>query len=104
MNQVALVGRIVDDLKVIEEEGLKHYVLTIAVTRSYKNVDGVYETDFIPCTILGYMAERTKEYCTKGDMVGIKGTVTGDGNKVEIIADKLTFLKSGVKNNEGEEN
>ncbi len=48
------------------------------------------------------IAENTSEYCSKGDIVGVKGriqsrTLEKDGNKeyvTEIIAEKVTFLSS----------
>ncbi|MBR6113181.1 MAG: single-stranded DNA-binding protein, partial [Bacilli bacterium] len=49
LNQVICVGRIVKNPEVIESESGKKYTnLTLAVPRSYKNVDGEYDTDFVP--------------------------------------------------------
>lgn len=77
--------------------------VTVAVPRSYKNVDGTYDTDFIRCTLWGGIAENTCEYCKKGDIVGVKGRIqtssyeTEDGNKkyaMEVVAEKISFLSS----------
>ena len=102
LNQTVIVGRIVRDLEVHEtENGLKVAQLTLAVPRSFKNMDGEYETDYIPCTLWQYVAENTAEYCKKGDLVGIKGRIQTsnyddkDGNKkyvTEVVAEKVTFL------------
>ena len=52
LNQVVLVGRLVRDPELREtEEGKKVTNITIAVPRSYKNIDGEYDTDFIDCTL-----------------------------------------------------
>lgn len=111
MNQFFGVGRLVAQPEVKESENGKKYTnFTIAVQRSYKNADGVYETDFLDVVSFGPMAETTCEYCQKGDMVGVKGRVetssyeTEDGEKrksTQIIADRITFLSSS-KNKETE--
>lgn len=106
LNQTVLVGRIVKTPEVKEtENGQKVSNITLAVPRSYKNVDGEYETDFVNCTLWGPIATNTAEYCQKGDMVGIKGRIETnsyekDGEKkytTDIIAEKVTFLSSKSK-------
>ena len=104
LNQVVLVGRLTSDPVVEEtENGKKVSSITVAVPRSYKNVDGTYDTDFIRCTLWGGIAENTCEYCKKGDIVGVKGRIqtssyeTEDGNKkyaMEVVAEKISFLSS----------
>ena len=103
LNQTILVGRLVQDPKINElENGNKVSYITLAVKRSYKNSDGIYETDFIPCIIWNGVAENVAEFCRKGDLVGIKGrlqtdTYEKDGKnitKLNVIAEKVTFLSS----------
>lgn len=104
LNQVVLVGRLTDDLEVVEtESGKKVTNLMLAVQRSYKNADGVYEADFVKCTLWNAVAESTSEYCKKGDIIGLKGRLQmkefedKEGNKrisLEVIAEKVTFLSS----------
>ena len=111
MNNFFGVGRLVADPEVKESEnGKKYSNFTIAVQRSYKNADGVYDADFLDVVAFGPMAETTSEYCKKGDIIGIKGRVetssyeTEDGEKrksTQIIADRITFLSSS-KNKETE--
>ena len=48
LNQIVLVGRILKD---VEMEGETKAIVTLAVPRSYKNADGEYDTDFIPCVL-----------------------------------------------------
>lgn len=105
LNQIVLVGRIVQDLEIKElENGNKVCNITLAVTRSYKNADGIYETDFIPCILWNGIANNVIEYCKKGDLVGIKGRLQtrqdDDKNIIEIIAEKVTFLSSKKENEE----
>lgn len=102
-NTVILIGRITKDLELrTTQNGTNVLRLTIAIPRSYKNNQGEYDTDFINCTLYRQIADITAEYCRKGDMVGIKGTIqTGsyekDGKRVyttEVVAEKITFLQS----------
>ena len=101
LNQIVLVGRLVENPKVEKEDEKEKSVITLAVQRNYKNEDGVYETDFINCVLWNGIASNTAEWCKKGDLIGVKGRVQGNDGKIEIIAEKVTFLSS--KKNEGVE-
>ena len=104
LNQVVVVGRLVKDPEVEKTDNDKEVSnLTLAVPRSYKNADGVYETDFIDCVLWNSIATNTAEYCKKGDLIGIKGRVqsnmyendAGELKKsTQIVAEKVTFLSS----------
>ena len=103
LNQVVIVGRLVRDPELKEtESGKKVTHITLAVPRSYKNVDGEYDADFVDCTLWIGAAENTAEYCHKGDLLGIKGRLQTskyekDGEtkyKTDVIAEKVTFLTS----------
>ena len=105
LNQIIIVGRLVQDLEIKElENGKKVCNITLAVTRSYKNADGIYETDFIPCILWKGIADNVKDYCKKGDLVGIKGRLQSrqddDKNIIEVIAEKVTFLSNKKENEE----
>lgn len=103
MNQLMLVKRIANDpeLKTLES-GKKVTNITLAVPRSFKNADGVYETDFINTTVWENIANSICDYCKKGDLVGIKGrlqtdTYEKDGKnitKLNVIAEKVSFLST----------
>ena len=71
--------------------------------RPFKNQNGEYDTDFLDCTLWTGIAENTAEYCKTGDIIGIKGRLQtkiiekDDGTKykkVDVIAEKVTFLSS----------
>lgn len=96
LNQIVLVGRLVQDPEIKElENGNKVTNITLAVKRSYKNSDGIYETDFIPCIVWNKMAENATEYCRKGDIIGVKGRLQRlEGNELQVIAERITFLSS----------
>ena len=93
-NQVYLIGRLVKDIEVEEKDNSTKAIITIAVQRSYKNEEGIYESDLIPCILWNGVATHTKEYCEKGDLVGIKGRLQIVDEKIVAIADKITFLSS----------
>ena len=104
LNQTIIVGRLVKDPELdVTDTGKKMSRITLAVPRSYKNSIGEYETDFIKCVLWRGVAERTTEYCKKGDIVGVKGRLQTssyedkDGVKKytsDVIAEKVTFLSS----------
>ena len=103
LNQIVLVGRLTRDITVNKSgKGNKVATLSLAIPRSFKNSEGVYETDFIDCVLFDNIADNTSEYCKKGDIVGIKGRVQSrvvekdneKENLPEIIAEKVTFLSS----------
>ena len=103
LNQVVLVGRLTKNPEIVtSEQGKKMTTITLAVQRSFKNMDGLYETDFIRCILWNGVASSTNEYCHSGDIVGVKGRLQTrsyekDNEKkfvMEVIADKVTFLSS----------
>lgn len=105
LSQTIIVGRLVQDPEIKElENGVKTSYITLAVPRSYKNSDGIYETDFIPCLLYKGIAENTAEYCKKGDVIGVKGRVQTkqeeDKTIIEIVAEKVTFLYSRKESEE----
>ena len=111
INMVMLVGRLVRDPEVVEREnGTKLSRITLAVNRKFKGVDGVYHTDYIDCTLWNSIAKNACDYCSKGDLIGIRGrlqveNIEKDGVKkkyTDVIAENITFLSS-VKNKEGTE-
>ncbi|MFI3261002.1 MAG: single-stranded DNA-binding protein [bacterium] len=104
MNNVVLVGRLTKkpEITKVGEKG-KRTTVVVAVTRNYKNSSGVYETDFIRCVLWNTIATNACEYCSKGDVVGIKGRIEtsnyeDENNETkymtEIVVEKITFLSS----------
>ncbi len=108
-NLTQLIGRLTADPEVNETEtGKKVCHVTLAVQRSFKNSDGIYEADFIRCTLWDAIATRACEYCHKGDLVAVRGQIRTSNyidaneekkNSVEVIVDKLLFLSTKVANN-----
>jgi len=104
MNNVTLVGRLTQDPEVKElSDGTYRTIIYVAVSRDYRNSEGVYDADFIKCVLWNGIASATKDYCHKGDVVGVKGklqsrTYETDANEkkhiLEVIAEKVTFIST----------
>ncbi len=107
MNQVVLVGRLTENPTVKKSENGKDYTfINLAVSRPFKNADGVYEADFIRCVLWNGIASNTSEYCHAGDVVGIKGRLQNRSYEnsehekrfiTEVIAERITFISSCKK-------
>ncbi|MEK4027743.1 MULTISPECIES: single-stranded DNA-binding protein [Bacillaceae] len=91
INQVTLVGRLTKDPQVkYTADGRPFLNMTVAVSRPYRNQEGIAETDFIYCTVWNHSAENTAKYCQKGSLIGVLGTIqtrnyeNKDGKKVYV--------------------
>ena len=97
LNQVVLMGRLAKEVEIIDKEK-NEGILTLAVPRTYKNKDNVYETDFIDCFIAGGVTEGVANYCKKGDTIAVRGSlkteVIDDKKILQLIVDKVSFLSS----------
>lgn len=109
INNVVLVGRVCNDIKLYTtENGFKVANIILAVQRPFKNQDDTYDTDFLDIKVMFATAEISAEYFTKGSIVGVKGRVQAksyivDGKKVngtEIIGERVSFIHMNRKNEE----
>ena len=100
MNQVMLVGRLSKEpYKELIENGKEETRIELAVNRSYKNVEGIYETDLIECALWSGLSEQMNNYCHKGDVIGVRGRLeTRPFKRQIVIVEKLTFLSSAREN------
>lgn len=73
---------------------LKEKYLTLSVSKSYKNSDGVYESVLVPCLIEGSLINTTKEYCGKDDIIGVRGSLEVRDDKLYVLAERITMLRS----------
>lgn len=106
-NTIVLIGRLTHKPELRYTSNNKAVVNeTIAVTRDYKNSNGEYETDFIDFQIWEKRAETMAQYCEKGDLIGIKGSLRvenyqdKEGNnrkKSYVFVEKLSFLQTKQK-------
>lgn len=108
LNQLVLVGRLVAKPELKETENNKKYThITLAVPRSYKNVNGEYDTDFVDCMLWDQVAANTVEYCKKGDIIGVRGRIQNrivekenqKSSFLEVVAERVTFLSSQKEKN-----
>lgn len=108
LNNLILVGRMVDDPKVkVFDDGVKVCNFVLAVDRPFKNQEtGGYDTDFIKISVWRGFVEAMITYCRKGSTVGIKGRISSKVNDVngikinqlEVIAERVSFIS--LKNGE----
>ena len=96
LNQIILVGRLTKEVEMKEEQGKNYAIITLAIPRSFKNNEGNYDTDFIPVLLYKEVATNVKEYCHKGDILGIKGRISNENNLI-VIGERVTFLTSNHK-------
>lgn len=109
MNKVELVGRLTRDVEIrTTESGTVTARFSIAVSRRFKNAEGVYEADFINCVAFGKTAEFIGKYFSKGSMIGVTGRIqTGsytnkDGQKVyttDVVIEECEFVTSKSDSN-----
>lgn len=97
LNQSLLVGRIVDTPVIVKEEDESFTIVTLSVPRSFRNENGEYDNDVIPCKLWNSIAENTVEYCKQGDLIGVKGRLEMTDSGLQVIADKVTFLSSKIE-------
>lgn len=100
LNQLVLVGRIAKEIEDIKlENGKSESIITLSVSRNYKNKEGEYDIDYIDCILYNGIADNCKEYCKKGDLVGVKGRLQSRTNIEEnsntlVVAEKISFLSN----------
>ena len=106
MNKVDLIGRITSKPELRYSTNNTAITKTnIAVNREYKNKNGEYTSDFIPCVFYNKLAERVCEWVDKGDLVGITGryetsSYEKDGKKVytsNVVVENVYFLSQKKK-------
>lgn len=99
-----LIGRLTKDPEITKTETGKSLChLTLAVQRTYKNADGIYEADFIRCSLWDGVATHTSEFCHKGDLIAVRGQLRsssyiGANNEkkysTELLVERLCFLNT----------
>ena len=106
MNKIVLVGRLTKDPEVRSTSaGFSTVNFTVAVNRRYKNKEGGYDADFLPCVAFRSTAEFVGKYFKKGSLIGVEGSVqtrsydAQDGTKryvTEVVVENVEFV--GGKN------
>lgn len=72
--------------------------MKLAVIRSFKNEDGIYDTDIVPVVLPSGIAEKMHGYIKKNDLISIRGRVqTNENKELIIVTEKTSFLSTGSK-------
>lgn len=110
INNVSLTGRLTRDPELkYTGNGIAVVSFNLAVNRSFTNVNGEREADFINCQAWRKTAELIAENLNKGSLIGVEGRIqtrnyqNNDGKTVyitEVVVDNLTFLESKNSNNQ----
>ena len=106
MNKSILVGRLTKDPEVRSTSaGFSTANFTVAVNRNFKNKDGNYDADFLPCVAFRNTADFVSKFFKKGNMISLEGRVqtrsydAQDGTKryvTEVVVENVEFV--GGKN------
>src|SRR5579872_5215528 len=105
LNQVTLMGNLTRDPELRQTPtGQNVTSFSLALNRSYKDQSGEWQeaTDYIDIVCWGPLAERVSQYMSKGRRCLVQGRLQSrsweqDGqkrNKVEVLANDVTFLDS----------
>ena len=110
INNVVLTGRITRNLELKQTSNNNSSLnITLAVERNFKDQNGQKQTDFISCKAFGKRAETIAQYCQKGDLIGITGSIqTGsyqkqDGSTVyttDVMVDGVSFFPKPKQDNQ----
>jgi len=100
-NGVHIMGRITRDLELRHtQSGVAVCQFCVAVTRSFKDANGEYQSDFIDCVAWRNSAEFITKYFSKGAMIALDGELQTrnytdkDGNKrkaTEVLVSSAAF-------------
>ena len=106
MNKIILVGRLTKDPEIRSTSaGITTANFTVAVNRRYKNKEGGYDADFLPCVAFRTTADFVGKFFKKGSLIGVEGSVqtrsydAQDGTKryvTEVNVENVEFV--GGKN------
>ena len=72
MNKIILVGRLTKDPEVRSTSaGYSTANFTVAVNRNFKNKEGNYDADFLPCVAFRQTADFVSKFFKKGNMISL---------------------------------
>ena len=109
MNKIMLVGRLTRDPEVrSSNSGISIVNFTVAVSRNFKNKEGNYDADFLPCVAYRAQADFVSKFFKKGSLIGVEGRVqtrnydAQDGTKryvTEVVVENVEFVGGKNDNN-----
>lgn len=101
MNKITIVGRLTKDPTFTQtNSGIDLSRFTVASKSRNKNEDGTSKTTFFMCLAWRVIAENIMQYCKKGDLVSISGSIDdrwyeADGVRKqvwEVTVEDIEFL------------
>ena len=102
MNKIILVGRLTKDPELKSTStGTSIVNFTVAVNRNFKNKEGKYDADFLPCVAYRNTADFVNKFFKKGNMICVEGRVqvrnydAQDGSKryvTEVVVENAEFV------------
>lgn len=113
MNKSIIMGRLTAQPELRQtQNGTASCRFTVAVNRRFKNANGEYDADFIPCVAWRQTAEFVSRYFSKGSMICVEGSLrTGSYQNrnhsdvthytTDLYVDNVEFC--GSKQNNGEQ-
>ena len=112
MNSIQLIGRLTSKPELrytASNKAVSNF--NIAVNRSFTNVDGSRDADFISCQVWNKQAENLVKYQDKGSLIAVEGNLRveqfedKDGNnryKTYVLVSNIEYL--GAKKEENAQN
>ena len=99
MNQICLVGRIVNDPEARQTQGgVTQSKFRVAVNRDFKNAEGKYDADFFNIVAWKGTADFCNRYLQKGRLVEINGRVqTGKYEKDGAVRYTFDVMVNTIK-------
>lgn len=99
MNKCILSGNLVKDVDIITKNDLSISRFTLAVPKTYKNVKGEYESDFLNCVVFS-ANDYIKNNLKKGAKILLDGSIQTKSYEVEgtkrystdIVVNKIEIL------------
>jgi single-strand DNA-binding protein len=112
LNQVTLMGNLTRDPELRQTPtGQTVTNFSLALNRSYKDQSGEWQevTDYVDIVCWGPLAERVAQYLSKGRRCLVQGRLQSRSweqegqkrNKVEVLANDVTFLDSRGSGGDG---
>lgn len=112
MNNVTLLGRVCNDLEIVDVKKSAYTRFSLAVADG-KDKDGEPMTQFVPCIAWNSLAETLCEYVKKGDRLAIEGKLniqryTEEGEEkprttVQVICTRVHFIETKADREEKKE-
>lgn len=109
INNVTLVGRLVSPPELKKTpNNVSSLQGTLAVNRNFKNENGDREADFINFQAWRGTADIIAQYCSKGSLIGLTGSIQvrsyeKDGQRryvTKVVAESVALLESHNKQQE----